>query len=125
MATTLRSSSDQSLSDRITAAPAQELVAMLLEGARGFTTQAVSAIQRQDQEGKAHLVNRVGAIIEQLVVMLNFEEGGEVVGNLARVYEWWLQELLAASEANDAERLLHVARQMEGLGESWQELGVA
>lgn len=98
---------------------------MLLEGARGFTLQAATAMKEHDQPGKTHLVNRVAAIIEQLVVMLNFEEGGPVVENLAAIYEWWIKELMEASHANDPERLLRIAIQMGSMGEGWEQQGVA
>jgi flagellar protein FliS len=85
--------------------------------------QAVAAIQRRDVPSKAKSVNRVSAIIEELMVRLNHEEGGELVLNLTRIYDWWLQELFAASRLNQAERLQQVAVQMESIQRSWEELG--
>ena len=114
------STSNQSLSDRITAAPPQEVVAMLLGGAQGFIDQTVVAIQQRDLPAKTRLVNRVSAIIEQLVIMLNFEGGGEVVDNLSRIYEWWLTELFEASSQNATDRLRHIAVQMGNMQETWQ-----
>ena len=92
---------------------------MLLEGARGFTDQVVVAIQRRDAQEKGRLVNKVSAIIEHLATMLNYEEGGPIVDNLSRIYEWWLQELLDASAQNAAGRLQAIASQMENLQGSW------
>lgn len=115
----LDSIATQDLSERITAAAPQELVAMLLDGASGFTDQAVAAIQQRDQPAKFRLVNRVSAIIEQLVTMLNYEEGGAVVDNLSRIYEWWLRELLDASAQDSAPRLQRISLQMGSLKESW------
>ena len=88
MQTELENPTARTLTERIADAPPQELVALLLEGARGFTAKAMVAIQQRDLPAKARLVGRVSAIIEQLLVMLNFEEGGEVVSNLSRIYEW-------------------------------------
>ena len=120
MQTQLDSPTGPTLIEKITDAPPQELVAMLLEGARGFMTKAVVAIQQRDLPAKASLVNRVCAIIEQLVVMLNFEEGGEVVANLSRIYEWWLKELLDASGQDAVDRLQRISTQMGAMQESWQ-----
>ena len=122
----LDSASRPSLSDQIHGAANQELVAMLLEGARKFTTQAAMAVLDRDQPGKERLVLRTSAIIEHLGIMLNHEEGGEVVDNLSRLYEWWLKEVLDASICDDADRLKRVASQMASMGEGWeQQRGVA
>jgi flagellar protein FliS len=109
MQTAYGSPTDHYLSQKINAANPEQLVAMLLEGARRFTDQAVAAIQRRDVSSKARLVNRVSAIIEELMVRLNHEEGGELVENLTRIYEWWLHELFDGSQFNQPERLQKVA----------------
>jgi flagellar protein FliS len=98
---------------------------MLLGGACGFLKQAAAAIQNRDLPAKVHLVNRVSAIIEQLAVMLNFEEGGEVVDNLCRIYDWWMKELLEASSVNAPGRLLAIGAQMEKMQETWQQRAIA
>jgi flagellar protein FliS len=123
MQTAYASPTDQYLSQRINASNPEQLVAMLLEGARRFTDQAVGAIQRRDVSSKAKSVNRVSAIIEELMVRLNHEEGGELVENLTRIYEWWLHELFDGSQFNQAERLQRIAAQMETIQKTWEELG--
>ena len=121
MQTELENPTARTLTERIADAPPQELVALLLEGARGFTAKAMVAIQQRDLPAKARLVGRVSAIIEQLLVMLNFEEGGEVVSNLSRIYEWWLKELLDASCHDAVDRLQRICTQMGSMQESWQQ----
>ena len=106
--------------DSITEHTPEQLVAMLLAGASGFTDQVVVAIQQRDHPAKFRLINKVLAIIEQLVTMLNFEDGGDVVDNLARIYEWWLTELLDASAVDAADRLQRISIQMGALRGSWQ-----
>ena len=123
MQTAYSNPADQYLAQKINGANPEQIVAMLLEGARRFTDQAVAAIQRRDVPSKAKSVNRVSAIIEELMVQLNHENGGEVVENLTRIYEWWLHELFEASRINQAERLRRVAAQMESIQRSWEELG--
>ena len=123
MLTAYGNPTDQYLSQKINAANPEQLVALLLEGAKRFTDQAVAAIQRRDLQGKARLVNRVSAIVEELMVRLNHEEGGEVVENLTRIYEWWLHELFSAGQAGQVERLQRISAQMESMRKSWEELG--
>jgi flagellar secretion chaperone FliS len=114
---------DQYLTQKISAANPEQLMALLLEGARRFTDQAVAAMQRRDVPSKARLVNRVSSIIEELMVRLNHEDGGELVENLTRIYEWWLHELFDGSQFNQPERLRKVAAQMESIQKTWEELG--
>jgi flagellar protein FliS len=115
--------SDQYLTQAITAANAEQMVALLLGGAHRFADQAVAAIQRRDIAAKARLVNRISAIVEELMVRLNHEDGGELVQNLSRIYEWWLHELFEGSQGNQAERLERISAQMAALQQTWEELG--
>ena len=111
----------QYLTQRINGATPEQLVAMLLEGAQRFLHQAIQAMRSRDIPTKARLVNRVSAIIEELAVRLNHEEGGEVVENLTRIYEWWLKELFEASQKNQPERLEAIERQIADMKSAWGE----
>lgn len=113
---------DQYLLQRINGASPEQLVAMLLEGGQRFLAQAIKAVESRDVAVKARMVNRVSAIIEELLVRLNHEDGGEVVTNLVRVYDWWLHELYEASSANQAARLERISMQMSALRDTWEEL---
>lgn len=113
---------DQYLIQRINGASPEQLTAMLLEGAQRFLMQAMVAMSKRDIPAKARLVNRVSAIIEELLVQLNHEQGGELVGNLVRLYDWWLTELFQGSQNNQPDRLERVVRQMGELKGTWEEL---
>ena len=112
---------DQYLMQRINGASPEQLVALLLEGAQRFLGQTVKAMEARDIALKARMVNRVSAIIEELVVRLNHEDGGEVVVNLTRIYDWWLHELFDASNTNEPERLERISTQMGSLKTTWEE----
>lgn len=113
---------NQYLAQRINGASAEQLVVMLLEGGQRFLGQAITAMANRDIPAKARLVNRVSAIIEELMVRLNHEEGGELVANLSRLYDWWLNELFEGSQNNQPDRLERVHRQMGEVRASWEEL---
>jgi len=112
---------DKYLVQRISGATPEQLVVMLMEGAQRFLGQAISAMVKRDIPNKARLVNRVSAIIEELMVQLNHEEGGELVVNLSRLYEWWLNELFQGSQNNQPERLERVQRQIGEVRTTWEE----
>ncbi len=115
-------SSDQYLAQRINAASPQQLVALLLEGAQRFLAQARQAMGRKDFAAKARSVNRTLAIVEELVLRLDQEEGGELAANLARLYDWWSREILAASATKDEGRLDRISRQMGEMRQTWEQL---
>lgn len=110
------------LAQKVNGATPEQLMVLLLEGGQRFLTQAIDALHKKDVALKARMVNRVSAIIEELTVRLNHDEGGELVANLASLYDWWLHELFEGSQKNSAERLEVLLQQMGAIKETWQEL---
>jgi len=110
------------LAQRINGATPEELAAMLLEGAVRFLHQAAAAIKRRDIPERARLVNRVSLILDELLSMLNSEEGGEVVDRLHGIYIWWIKELFDGARLNQPERLEAITRQMVAMRSGWEQL---
>lgn len=108
------------LLQRIQGASPEQLAALLLEGGQKFILQATTAMRKRDIPTKARLINKVSCIIEELMVRLDHEEGGELATNLGRLYEWWLSEVFAASQKNEPERLERVSRQMGEIRSAWE-----
>ena len=113
---------NQYLLQQINGASPEHLMFMLLEGAQKFLIQAVAAIRRRDIATRARMVNRVSSIVEELAIRLNHEEGGELVENLTRIYDWWLKEVFEGSQKNQAERLEAIERQISDMKTAWAEL---
>ncbi len=112
----------QYLAQRVQGASPELLVAMLLEGGQRFINLAVNAMKTRDLPGQARYVNRVADIILALRERLNFEEGGELVENLVRIYDWWTDVLFDASMKAEPERLQMISNQMGSMRASWEEL---
>jgi flagellar secretion chaperone FliS len=113
---------DQYLIQRIQGASPEMLAALLLEGGQKFVNLALVAMKNRDIPGKARYVNRTSDIIEELSTWLNQEEGGEVVVNLMRIYDWWMNELFEGAQQNQPERLELIGRQMGEMRGTWEEL---
>lgn len=113
---------DQYLVQRVMSASPEQLVAMLLEGGQRFLGLAIQDQERNDLPARANHLGRVLAIIDELIARLNHEDGGEVVVNLIRIYDWWSRELLEGSQKKDAGRLEAVKRQMGEMRETWEQL---
>jgi flagellar protein FliS len=113
---------DQYLVQRIQGASPEQLVALLLEGGQRFATQALQAMKVKDLPNQARCVNRVADIIVELRERLNHEEGGELVENLIRIYDWWTNELFDGSMKGQPERLQRIVQQMGEFRVTWEEL---
>jgi len=95
---------------------------MLLEAGQRFLGKAEVAIQDKDPMLRDFYLKRVLAILLELSHRVNCEQGGDLVSNLIKVYDWWGREVLDAGEQNDVERLKVVAAQMGDIRKSWEQV---
>ena len=100
----------------------EHIVVLLLQGGQRFLVKAEEAIRRQDPMMRDHHLKRVLAILQDLTRRLNHEQGGELVDNLMRVYDWWGRELLDAGAQDDLDRLSLVSSQMGEIRRSWEHV---
>ncbi|MCL2066978.1 MAG: flagellar export chaperone FliS [Treponema sp.] len=61
-------------------------------------------------------------IITELMVSLDFEQGGDISRNLFALYAWFNRELLEANIAQDRDRLSAVRDMIGDLRETWYEI---
>ncbi|GHU96764.1 flagellar protein FliS [Spirochaetia bacterium] len=76
--------------------------------------------RRIEQIGKAVL--KTQEIVTELMVSLDFDQGGEIAKNLFSLYSWFSQELLAANISQDTRRILGVRNMMNELRGAWAEI---
>jgi flagellar protein FliS len=113
---------DHYLVQRIQGASPEQVAALLLEGGQRFLNLMIKAIQNQDLSNQAIYIGRISDILLGLKERLNLEDGGEVVENLIRLYDWWANELYEGSLGGEPERLRVLFNQMGELKETWEEL---
>jgi flagellar secretion chaperone FliS len=73
-----------------------------------------------EKVGKA--VVKTQEIISELMVSLDFEQGGEIAANLFSLYTWFNRELMEANITHDAKRISIVRNHIENLRNAWQEV---
>jgi flagellar biosynthetic protein FliS len=100
----------------------EHIVVLLLEAAQRFIDRLQEVLGEEDPGQRAHFIHKIDAILDELHRRLNHEQGGELVGNLVRMYAWWRQEVLAASLQGNAERLQQVHAQMGGIRQAWEQV---
>jgi flagellar protein FliS len=70
-----------------------------------------------EETGKAIL--KAQEIITELMVSLDFEQGGEIAENLFALYTWFNKELLEAHVKSDEARILAVRNSLDDIRRSW------
>ncbi|MDR2135773.1 MAG: flagellar export chaperone FliS [Treponema sp.] len=61
-------------------------------------------------------------IITELMVSLNFEQGGDIARNLFSLYTWFNQELLEANVKQDPRRITVVRNMANELRSAWAQI---
>jgi flagellar protein FliS len=61
-------------------------------------------------------------IITELMVSLDFEQGGEIARNLFSLYVWFNKELLEANVKQDARRITIIRNMVNELRGAWAEI---
>ncbi len=102
----------------LTASPGQ-LVVMLYDGACRFLTQAAYAMREGDVAKAGQRLSRAEAIIEELLVTLDLEQGGEIASRLQGLYVFHLRHLSEARMEQDPGKVDQVRTHLAELRESW------
>ena len=102
-----------------------QLVAMLFQKLLGNIATAKGAIAQKDFAKKGSEISNAISIIGVLAASLDFEKGGEVSDNLAALYTFCLEELLAASNNNDIDKLEEVIQILLPIKSGWDSIPLA
>jgi flagellar protein FliS len=107
---------------KVAAADEHGLVQMLLEGVLDRIAQARGCIEHGDAMGKAQLIHRCVAIVEELRQSLDFESGGEIAANLGELYSYIARQLLNASIGNRVDLLNEAASLLNEIRSAWSAI---
>jgi flagellar protein FliS len=107
-----------------------QLIIMLYDTAIRQLDEALFLLQANDtgkkDPGKIEKIGKAivktQEIISELMVSLDFEQGGEIAVNLFSLYTWFNRELMEANISQDARRILIVKNHIENLRNAWQEV---
>ena len=105
-------------SDIETADP-HRLVAMLLDGALVRVAKAKVEIEQGKIEEKITHLTQAVAIVDSLRASLNFEVGGEIVGNLEALYDYITKQVVLANSRNSIEILDEVSVLLKEISDAW------
>jgi flagellar protein FliS len=105
----------------MTASPAQ-LVVMLYDGAARFLKQAEVVGSESAWGDAGERMTRADRIIDELLVTLDMEQGGEIATQLQAIYIFCKRLLIEARLEKDVEKIKQTAKLLGELRESWAQL---
>jgi flagellar protein FliS len=97
-----------------------QVLIMLYETAIRNVKKATAAIDAKDLAAKGAAIVKAHDIINELVVTLDHEAGGEIASNLERLYNFMTEQLVKANIENSKERLQNVQKLLETLLDGWR-----
>jgi flagellar protein FliS len=115
-------SADQYLAQRVMGASPEQQAALLMEAGQLFLGKAIRAMEQKEPFEVARYLGQVAKIVNEAVIRLNHEDGGELVQNLLKVYNWWTSELFEAGSSKDTARLRVLSHHMGQIRQAWEQL---
>lgn len=106
----------------VDAATPHRLIQMLLDGALGKIAMAKGAMQRADIQQKGNCITSASSIILGLQGSLDMEAGGELAGNLDRLYDYMVRRLMESHLNNDLAGLDEVASLLREIKLGWDAI---
>ena len=108
----------------MTASPGQ-LVVMLYDGAVRFLKQAEIALGEGAAVHAGDRIAKAEAVLDELLVTLDLEQGGEIAQRLQGIYVFCKRLLIEARVERDTGRIVQTARLLGELREAWAEAAAA
>ncbi|MBW7992211.1 MAG: flagellar export chaperone FliS [Planctomycetes bacterium] len=98
------------------------LIVMLYDGAIKFLRLAIMEIENNNYEAKGRYINKAIDIINELNAVLDMDTGGEIAGNLRKLYIFMINRLAKANIESDPQLIRDVIKLMEELNQSWKAI---
>jgi len=106
-----------------------QLIVMLYDEAVKQLTKAVELLELDAQKKDPSRIEQISKavvkteeILTELMVSLDFEQGGEISKNLFSLYTWFNRELLEANISHDLGRMLKVKEMVSQLRDTWSQI---
>lgn len=103
----------------LTDATPHQVIQLMLDGAIARIAEASGHLQRGEIAAKGEKIGKALRLIEALMLGLDTERGGEIAGNLERIYDYASRRLLQANVDNDASPLDEVSSLLREIKLGW------
>lgn len=109
-----------SLQTEVMEADPHKLIQLLLEGALTRLSMAKNHIEKKDFAAKNEKIGRAIDIICALQESLDHERGGDISGNLERLYDYMTRRLFEANTLNDSDVINEVMGLLSEVKSGWE-----
>lgn len=120
----LRQYQSMDVASEVYIASPHKLIEMLLVGALARIARARGAIARKDIGLKIESILSASAIIENLLMSLDVNAGGDIARNLTSLYDYMLRRLVYANAHNDIAALEEVSRLLGEIKSAWDAIPI-
>jgi flagellar protein FliS len=98
-----------------------DLVVLLYDGALQSAAAASAAMGQHDIPARRRALNKLFGFLGELQSSLDYEKGGAVAAELARLYDYMVTRLTDAIVRQDAAPIDEVRRLLEPLRDAWRQ----
>lgn len=110
------------LQTEVFSASPEELITLLINGARSSVIKAKMHLENGDIAARGQAISKAIDIVDTgLKSVVNKEKGGEVATQLIANYELIIHHLMQANLHSDAKRLDIAKEMLQSLGDTWKE----
>jgi len=107
--------------NQVQTATPQQLVLMLYDRALRDLRQAVEAIEAKDFLAANKNLQHVEEILDELLLSLDLQLGGEIAINLGRLYDYYILRCREANLNKDPAIIAELQQQIGDLRQTWAE----
>ncbi|RDI76006.1 fliS: flagellar protein FliS [Gaiella occulta] len=111
---------DAYLAETVKSARREELPLLLFDGALRFLGRAQALAAQGSAEAFGHQIARAQAVVDELNVSLDLEQGGEIARNLRDIYVFVNGHLASALVARDARKVGEAAGLLRELRDGYE-----
>ncbi|MBB1320135.1 flagellar export chaperone FliS [Shewanella sp. SR43-8] len=122
MRSSLQSYRKVSLDSEISVASPHRIIQMMFAGGLERLAQSRYAIENGDMINKGLFIGKAIGIINGLNNSLNMDEGGEIAGNLSKLYDFIILKVTEANLRNDAQAIDDAVSVLRTLKEGWDAI---
>ncbi|MCP4749685.1 MAG: flagellar export chaperone FliS [Proteobacteria bacterium] len=101
----------------------KQLIVMMFDGMNRFLNKAAKGIEENDIETAHANLHRTGQILLELLSTLREDKGGEIAGNLKKIYVFCYERIVIANLKKDLTIVRDVQTVLSNLGAGWKEIG--
>lgn len=107
--------------NQLTTTDSATALLMLYQGTIDSLNRAQASMAAGDMADKGREILRANDIINQFLLSLDYETGGELINNLEALYLYMLEQILLANAKNDPAPLIVVVSLLSTLKAGWEE----